>query len=141
VADHEHLRVAVVAGEQLERVLDLEAVAEHVLDLRVDVERARGELRGVGRAHLRAGVDRGELDAEPRQPGAGRDGLPLAARGQLPLCVGLRVVRNRLAMAKKPELLGHAAEPRWSSPRRRARLCVARGCGTARCGGDRPPSA
>ena len=34
VADDEHPRVAVVAGEQLERVVALEAVGEHVLDPR-----------------------------------------------------------------------------------------------------------
>ncbi len=104
------LGVAVVAGEQLERVVDLEAVAEHVLALGVDVERLGSEPGGGERAHLRTGVDRGELDPEPREPGAGGDRLPLPARGQLPLVVGLRVVRDGLAVPEEPELPGHGPQ-------------------------------
>ena len=124
VPDDQHARVGVVAAEQVERVAGLEAVGEHVLDLGVDVERLRREPRGADRAHLRARVDGGELDAEARERRAGRTRLALAASGQLPLGVGLGVVRNGLPVAEEPELLGHAPEP--SGER-----------GTARCAGGR----
>ena len=111
MADDQHARVGVVAAEQLERVGAVEALGEHVLDLGLGVERLGGEPGGLLGAHLRARVDRGELDAQPREGGAGGSRLALAARGQLALVIGLRVVRDGLPVAEKPELLGHTAEP------------------------------
>ncbi len=100
-----------MAAEQLERVGAVEALAEHVLDLGLGVERLGGELGRLLGAHLRARVDGGELDAQAREGGAGGGRLALAARGQLALVVGLRVVRDGLPVAEEPELLGHIAEP------------------------------
>jgi hypothetical protein len=138
VADDEHLRVGVVAAEQLERVIGLEAVREHVLDLRVDVERLGREPGGGQRSHLGAGVDGGELDPEPREPGAGRDRLPLPARGQLPLVVGLGVVRDGLAVPEEPELPGHGPQGNRRASCERARCS---GPGSGRRGEGRRPSA
>ena len=119
MADDEHARVGAVAVEQLDRLVGVEVVGEHVLDLGLDVERLGGELRGVEGAHLRARVDGRELDPEARQRGARRGGLALAPRGQLALRIRLGIVWNGLPVAEEPELLGHAAEPsggRGSAP-------------------------
>ena len=64
---------------------------------------------GVERPHLRARVAGVELHAEPREALAGGDGLPLAARRQLAIGVGLGIVRNGLSVTKEPELRRHSA--------------------------------
>ena len=111
VADDEHAGAVVVAVHELERVLALEAVAEHVLVLGLGAERLGRQPGGVRRAPLRARVDRRELDAEPRQRRAGRHRLALAAGGQLTVGVVVpRVVRHRLAVPEEPELPRHGAE-------------------------------
>ena len=62
------------------------------------------------RAHLRARVDRGELDAEPRQRAARRRGWRSPRAVSSRSASGLGVVRHGLAVPEEPELLGHGAE-------------------------------
>ena len=107
MADHQHAGVGSVPVQQLERVLAVEAVGERVLLLGLDVQRAAGEPRRVPRAHLRARVAGVELDPEPGQPLARVDRLPLSARRQLALGVGLGLVRDGLSVTEKPQLRRH----------------------------------
>ena len=74
---------------------------------RLDVQALAGELGGLPRAHLRARVTGVELLAQRGQRAPGGLGLGSPARRQLPLVVGLGVVRHGLAVPQHPQLRRH----------------------------------
>lgn len=107
VPHDQHALLVAVGVQQSERVVAVEAVGERGVLHGLDVQRAAGQLSRVASADLRARVASRELDTEPGEAFAGRDGLALPARGQLALGVGLGVVRDGLSVAEKPELRRH----------------------------------
>src|SRR3954465_674933 len=105
VADHQH---ALVGGQQLERVVGGDPLAQRLVLERLAAEALAGELRRLERADLGRRVDRLERDLQGGKGAAGSAGLALAAFGQVALVVaGARVVRLGLAVPQEPELTCH----------------------------------
>jgi hypothetical protein len=105
VPDDQDPRSVVMLGQQLAGGVDVEPLAERGARLGRHVEWLARQLGGAGRAQERARVAGRELEPEPGERLARGDRLALAPRGQLALEVGLRLVRDGLAVPEKPELL------------------------------------